>query len=415
MMERALFAPLLLLALTIGPARADGPDVLAGAYTVAGREAGRGYTGRWTVTGAAGDAYALRGDVRFAGDARAWRVTGTARPVAGGFRVESTISPPPTPGGPPVASRAGAGLFRLSPDALAVDGSLTGARVATETWRRVDRAGTVVLKVMTFNILGNKVDWLRRERKVAAVINAERPDIVFLQEVPGQTRTRSYHVGALARLTGMKGTFRGHHRTGPFGLLTFGNAILSRGSVSHSDSIELPRSPDAGEQRSVVYARVEVRPGVKINAFSTHLTSGTNAAKEAARQQQAVAALRWLATFRDRPLLLAGDFNARPGSPTLELLTGRRTVSGTTGRLRDGWLAAAMPGTGATFGAATSDKRIDYVFWDPASTAQLTSAPSDVAATGGVRVLRAWTRGENSGPDAPSDHRALVMSVEMAR
>jgi endonuclease/exonuclease/phosphatase family metal-dependent hydrolase len=414
MKNRALLAPLLLL-LTIGPAHADGPDVLAGAYTVAGQQGGRSYTGRLTVTGAAGDTYDVRGDVRFANDPRAWRVSGGARPVTGGFRVESTITAPPSPGGPPQAPRSGAGVFRLSADALAVDGSLTGARSATESWRRVDRAGTVVLKVMTFNILGNKVDWLKRQGKVAAVINAERPDIVFMQEVPGQTRTHSYHVGALARLTGMHGTFRGHHRTGPFGLLTFGNAILSRGSVSHSDSIELPKSAVAGEQRSVVYARVEVRPGVKVNAFSTHLTTGRSDAEEAARQKQVVAALRWFATFRDRPLLFAGDFNARPTSPTTELLTGRRTVSGVTGRLRDGWLAANMPGTGATFGEATSDKRIDYIFWDPASAAQLANAPRDVAATGGVRVLRAWTRGENSGPDAASDHRALVMSVEMAR
>lgn len=393
-------------------ARADGPDILAGAYAVTGQEGGRGYTGRLAVTASTGDAYALSGEVRFAGDARAWRVSGTARPTSAGFTVESALT---TSAGPPPRARRATGTLRLSQDALTVTCALAGGRSATETWRRVDRAGTVVLKVMTFNILGNSFSWPQRQGRIARIIREERPDIVLLQEVPGQTRTLSAHVGLLARATGMHGTFRGHREMGPFGVWKFGNGMLTRGDTVHVDSIDLPRTSTAPEQRSALFCRVEVRPGVRVNAFVTHLTSGPSDVKDLARRRQAVALLRWIERFRERPLLVGGDFNARPTSPTVELLTGRRTVDGTTGSLRDLWAASRMPGTGATFGPADGPIRIDYLFHDPAPAADLTRAPRDVAAAGGVRALRSYTRGDPTAPDAPSDHRALVATIEMAR
>lgn len=391
-MHRGLVAIVLSFALLPSLALADGVDVLAGAYAVTGP----GYTGQLTVTPAPGDAYDLVGEAQLP-DGRRLAVSGRATPSGGGFRVERTIG-----------SRTTSTVVRLSADALEVRGG-------GETWRRVDRPGTVVLKVMTFNILGNKVDWLRRQGDVARTIRDQQPDIVFLQEVPGQTKTHSYHAGVLGRSTGLHATFRGHHRTGPLGLLSFGNAILSRGRVTHAASITLPKTQDSGEQRSVVFARVEVRPGVRVNAFSTHLTSGGGAGKDRSRQVQSAALLRWLAGFRDRPLLVGGDFNARPPSQTYELLTGRRTFDGTRGRLRDIWSLARMPGTGATIGPADGPRRIDYVFFDPAPASDLTRAPRDLAAQGGVRVLRAWTVGDPTGSDPASDHRALVATIEMAR
>jgi endonuclease/exonuclease/phosphatase family metal-dependent hydrolase len=391
-MLRGLVVALLALSLTPALVLADGVDVLAGAYVVTGR----GYTGQVTVI-AAGDAYDLRGELTSTTAARPSALVGRARATSGGgFVVERTVD-----------GRTSTRVVRLSADALELQGD-------GETWRRVDRPGTVVLKVMTFNILGNKVDWLRRQGDVARTIRDQRPDLVFLQEVPGQTRTHSYHAGVLARAAGLHATFRGHHRTGPLGLLSFGNAILSRGRVTHADSIELPRTRDSGEQRSVVFARVEVRPGVRVNAFSTHLTSGGGAEKDRSRQVQSAALLRWLAGFRDRPLLVGGDFNARPPSQTYELLTGRRAFDGARGRLRDMWSLARMPG-GATIGPADGPRRIDYLFFDPALPADLTRAPRDLAAQGGVRVLRAWTVGDPTGPDPASDHRALVATLEVAR
>lgn len=411
MRSRSLVWPAL-LALALAPtARADGADVLAGAFIVTGRDGARGYTGRLDVVAAAGDTYTLRGDVRFQGDPRTWRVSGSATAVTGGFRVQSTV----TPTSPPVVPRAGAGVFRLSHDALGVSGALVGGRIGTESWRRVDRAGSVVLKVMTFNIKGNTVDWLKRQGRVARIIADERPDIVMLQEVPGQTRSHSYHVAALARLTGLRGTFRGHHRTGPLGLLTFGNGMLTRGEVTHADSIDLPTAPIAKAQRSALFCRVQVRAGVRINAFTTHLHHRNTPDDEAVREAQSVVLLRWMATFRERPMLVGGDFNARMASSTVALLTGRRAVQGTTGKLRDIWASANMPGTGATFGAANGPIRIDYLFWDPAPAAQLTGAPRDVADGDGVRVLRSWTKGDPTAPDAASDHRALVATIEVAR
>jgi endonuclease/exonuclease/phosphatase family metal-dependent hydrolase len=405
---------LIVFALLLAPAiaRADGPDILAGAFTVTGQESGRGYTGRVDVTARVGDTYALRGEVRVAGETRRWRVTGSARAVAGGFTIDSALT---TTVGPQPHTRRGTGAFRLSQDALTVTGVFAGARTASETWRRVDRAGTVVLKVMTFNILGNSLSWPQRQGRVAQLIRDERPDIVFLEEVPGQTFTLSAHVGLLARATGMHGTFRGHHEMGPFGIWKFGNGMLTRGDTVSVDSIDLPRAPSAQEQRSALFCRVEVRPGVRVNAFATHLTSGNTPEKDAVRQQQSLALLRWIARFRERPLLVGGDFNARATSPTVELLTGRRAVSGTTGHLRDLWDLCDMPGTGATYGPANGPVRIDYLFYDPAPLADLTGAPRDLATRGGVRALRSYTRGDPTGPDPASDHRALVATIEMAR
>jgi endonuclease/exonuclease/phosphatase family metal-dependent hydrolase len=140
----------------------------------------------------------------------------------------------------------------------------------------------------------------------------------------------------------------------------YGNALLSAHPVLAWRNIPLPR-PGRGEQRCLLDALVDV-DGTPVRVLTTHLQHDSPVDRMA-QADAIVAHLDGIA----RPVVLAGDLNARPRT---------REVRRLTAVLVDAW-ATAGRGRGYTFDARTPHARIDYVLSSPdleATRAEVTAA-----------------------------------------
>lgn len=409
---------LLLLTCLGGPALARPAIELEGRFVVRGVDRDLGaYRGSVEVQ-RQGARYRFKGAVRYAGGAEG-RVLGEARwgrdgrilvrsqigrseraKAGAGRRVDPSATK--RLARLPKQSRRGEARFRVSASGELIGAFLAegvaGERVGVERWER-PTLKTVRLKVMTFNVLGFKADWLEREGRVAAVIAEEKPDLVCLQEVVGITRGTSLQVKRLAKKAGgYHHTFEGARSyTGRAGLVWLGNAILSRGPIKHRGRLALPNK-SGKYARALAHARVEVARGVTVDVISLHLHQERGEAEGELRLEQGRALLRFLRELPPKGLrLVAGDFNERPDGKLHALLTGK-------GHLLDSYLAAHPDATGGAVGATSSSgkHRIDYLFWQ---------AP--FASGGKVKVNRAWVRRPKAGEPLVSDHRPVFSEVEL--
>ena len=144
--------------------------------------------------------------------------------------------------------------------------------------------------------------------RIAALIKAQRPDVVALQEVDNKCR-RSGSVdqaAELAKLTGMTGVFGKamDHDGGEYG-----QAILSKHPIG---ATKVHRLPGDGEPRIAFEAAVTI-DGKALRMVSVHLDHQ----QDERRLKQAEALVAALSES-DAPLILAGDFNDTPGSPPLK-------------------------------------------------------------------------------------------------
>jgi endonuclease/exonuclease/phosphatase family metal-dependent hydrolase len=177
----------------------------------------------------------------------------------------------------------------------------------------MDRDDTAV-RIATLN-LRNTVDrWRARRGLLVRQLVALAPDVIALQElriVPDQAR---WIAGEVARVSGGALRYTRHRRpkSGPAGLWE-GIGVLSRLPVVST------AWRDLGAQGRVVQL-VTVRPaqGGVLDVYNTHLGVGG----EALRSAQAQRILEWIDSRRPAPAVVLGDLNARPGSPTIELLGG---------------------------------------------------------------------------------------------
>jgi endonuclease/exonuclease/phosphatase family metal-dependent hydrolase len=101
----------------------------------------------------------------------------------------------------------------------------------------------------------------------------------------------------------------------------WGNALLTRLPVLEVQRTRLPRGRDA-LRRSVLTVVVELPDGSPLGVVVTHLSHVDRQGDTRLPQVQAVAAI--VARLRERgiPAVVAGDLNARPGDPELEVLEG---------------------------------------------------------------------------------------------
>jgi endonuclease/exonuclease/phosphatase family metal-dependent hydrolase len=190
-----------------------------------------------------------------------------------------------------------------------------GPRVATILVRRsMDRDDTAV-RVATLNLRNTADRWLARRALLVRQLVALAPDVIAVQELrilPDQGR---WIVGEVDRASGGELRYACHRRpkSGPAGLWE-GIGVLSRVPVVST------AWRDLGAQGRVVQL-VTVRPpeGGALDVYNTHLGLGG----EALRSAQARRILDWIDGRRPGPAVLLGDLNARPGSPTIELLSGR--------------------------------------------------------------------------------------------
>lgn len=183
------------------------------------------------------------------------------------------------------------------------------------------------LRVLTYNIHhGEGRDGKFDYERLAGKIEELRPDVAVLQEVDRGTKRAGGvdQAARLAELTGMKFVFG---RAMPYDGGEYGLAILSRFPIERSETYPLPF--DFGrEPRALLRARIVPEGGLPVfDCWGTHLCHQ----EEVARVRQ-VKQIRWvISRFDDAPAVLAGDFNARPGSAPMEAM------------LAEDWLDAAAP------------------------------------------------------------------------
>lgn len=215
-------------------------------------------------------------------------------------------------------------------------------------------AGTVsaddrpkALRVLCYNIHhAEGTDGRLDPGRIAGVINAARPDVVFLQEVDrNTTRTGKVDQAAeLARLTGMKAEFGKAIalQGGAYGL-----AILAKVPLK---GVKVHKLPGKGKQEARIVLQATVEPGGAMPALTllnTHLQhdDGETREKQAAKIDE-------LFGKADGVFILAGDLNAPPGSAPIRGLAGNWTF------------ATALGGKGLlTIPSDVPKLQIDYVLF----------------------------------------------------
>lgn len=166
------------------------------------------------------------------------------------------------------------------------------------------------LRVLAYNIHhGAGMDGAIDLPRIANVIQSEKPDFVALQEVDKMVN-RSGKIDQAKVLGGLLGM---HHHFAKFMDYDggeYGLAVLSKYPIIKSHTHELP---DGAEPRVVLEVEAVVN-GKPVSFASIHL----DWTKSPLRLAQFKALDQALAN-RDHPVIVAGDYNAEPNSPTMAL------------------------------------------------------------------------------------------------
>jgi len=208
------------------------------------------------------------------------------------------------------------------------------------------------LRVMTYNIhhanppAGSTIDM----NAIANVIKNQNPHLVAIQEVDVYT-TRSgttlHQAEELGRLTNMKAYFG---KTIDYAGGEYGVAILSKFPISDMKNQQLPTEPGTGgERRTLASAVITLGNGKKLVFASTHLDAQTD---DANRFLQ-ITKIKELLQMETLPVIVAGDFNAAPGTRIINTLDSYFTRTCTTG-------------CGFTIPATNATKTIDFIAFAPA-------------------------------------------------
>lgn len=206
--------------------------------------------------------------------------------------------------------------------------ALTGCQAGSR-----DPEAARTLRVLTYNIHhGEGTDGRFDYERLARVINELSPDLVALQEVDQSTDRASGvdQAALLGELCKMHCVFG---QAMPYQNGHYGEAILSRFPIEKSIVHPLPYQVGQ-EPRAALEVLVRPQGVGPIIFVGTHLCHQSNET----RSQQTQRISRLFTEDEGPPVILAGDFNARPGSGPMNVL------------LDDGWIDVVAPRS-----------RIDYI------------------------------------------------------
>ena len=166
------------------------------------------------------------------------------------------------------------------------------------------------IRVVTYNIHhGEGTDGKFDLERIAQAINAEKPDLVGLNEVDqGTRRTKGVDIPAeLARLTGMTAVFE---KNIDYDGGKYGNAVLSRLPIVRHENHKLP-SDYEGEQRGFLEVEVGDKDGETLLFVCTHLDYRPN---DHERMASVATIEKLMAERAGKDVILVGDLNATPDS-----------------------------------------------------------------------------------------------------
>lgn len=177
----------------------------------------------------------------------------------------------------------------------------------------VAQEAPVQLKVLCYNLRFGELATLQQ---LGEYIKSENPDVVMLQEVDVFTnRDRAplqngkNFISELGYYTGMLSAYsKSISYAGGY----YGIGILSKYPFVSTERILLPLVEEKREQRSLLIARVELNNTQQITVACTHLDLKSNI-----RMVQ-VNAINNVLKKEKNPVILAGDFNAKPDSPEIK-------------------------------------------------------------------------------------------------
>ncbi|MDP1804952.1 MAG: endonuclease/exonuclease/phosphatase family protein [Acidimicrobiales bacterium] len=241
------------------------------------------------------------------------------------------------------------------------------------------------MRIATLNLRNTSDRWPARRALLVRQLVALAPDVIAVQElrmVPDQAR---WITGEVARRSGGRLVYRACRRpkTGAAGLWE-GIGVLSRLPVVSTGWLDL-----RADRR--VAQRVTVRgSGGTLDVYNAHLGLGG----EVLRSAQAQLLIEWMDGRRPGPAVLMGDLNARPGSPTIELLSRRFRSAHVAVHGCEPPFTVPTP---LRVGAAGVGSVLDYVF------------VNDLVEVAGAKLAF----DEIDGPLCASDHYGLVADVTL--
>jgi endonuclease/exonuclease/phosphatase family metal-dependent hydrolase len=226
------------------------------------------------------------------------------------------------------------------------------------------------LRVMTFNIRNSRANdgpngWQHRREMVAALIRAQRADVVGIQEAfPEQVADLR---GALPEYGGIgvgrdDGGAEGEHC-----LILYRTDRLhvkASGTFWFSDTPETPGTTHWGNRvvRICTWARfIDGQTQAAFSLYNLHIDHESQTARERSLQLL----LERLRQRKDAdPILVTGDFNAGEDNPVLDILRGA-----TDPVLKDTFRVAhpdeKVVSTYHDFHGGTENAKIDYIFASP--------------------------------------------------
>lgn len=286
-----------------------------------------------------------------------------------------------------------AGILLLS-GAFVLNGLVLASRTTPVTGTTTHSAAPAPLpgsriRVMTYNIakaflhrggLDFEPASVVRARlaRIAAVVNAESPDLLFLQEaVFACAPCPVNQVVETAEATGMHAwAFGENFNIGlPFLTIAGGNAILSRSAITPVGNPDLPgRKPFwvSTNNRRMLWCSMQAGDDVvllgAVHADSFSLKGGASHLE------------RILGDQGDRPAILAGDFNAEAKDTSMHLVK------------QSGRFSGEIDGGEPSHPAPRPRRRIDFVLapraWEHVATRVINSDASDHAAVVADFVVR---------------------------
>ncbi|MBI3894028.1 MAG: endonuclease/exonuclease/phosphatase family protein [Candidatus Wallbacteria bacterium] len=229
------------------------------------------------------------------------------------------------------------------------------------------------LRVMTYNIrsgsgtqnthlFGLKFFYGHGDKyldRIADKAKALDVDVLCMEEVQGRSlRSEGYdQTGHIAERMGLKYHFWAEATSGGWIANRQGNCIISRFPIVETRRVVLNKASGNVEQRIAVVARIAYPDAGPQGTWvvCTHLYQRTDDGLRQKELQVLSEALKGC----EGPMIVAGDFNADPGSRSI-----RGVQDGTLGRPLFDALADAGNGAKLTSDSLHPTRRIDYVFHD---------------------------------------------------